>query len=97
MTKYLPFILLVFTFTLFSSGNSLAQENALLRVVTLNAEDGNPLIGATVILAEPVMMKRRNFSAFRTATGCARSGISQQAWISNSGFHTLASERTPNG
>lgn len=53
MTKYLPFLLLVFTFTLFSSGNTIAQENALLRVVTLNAEDGNPLIGATVILTEP--------------------------------------------
>lgn len=30
-----------------------AQDSALLRVLTLNAEDGTPLVGATVVLAEP--------------------------------------------
>ncbi|WP_158278614.1 TonB-dependent receptor [Rhodohalobacter mucosus] len=30
-----------------------AQDGALLRVLTLNGEDGTPLIGATVILEEP--------------------------------------------
>lgn len=31
----------------------LAQSSALLRVLTLNGEDGTPLIGATVVLAKP--------------------------------------------
>ena len=32
---------------------SMAQSSALLRVLTLNEEDGTPLVGATVVLAEP--------------------------------------------
>jgi hypothetical protein len=52
LNKILP-ITFIFILTVSFGSNLAAQNNAVLRVVTLNAEDGIPLTGATVTLSEP--------------------------------------------
>lgn len=52
MNKTLPIAFILLIFLTFCS-NLFAQNNAILRVITINAEDGTPLTGATVTLSEP--------------------------------------------
>jgi hypothetical protein len=52
LKKIFP-ITFIIILTVSFSGNLAAQNNAVLRVVTLNAEDGIPFSGATVTLSEP--------------------------------------------
>lgn len=52
MIKSLFILTLLFITTSFGSLLS-AQGNAVLRVISINAEDGTPMTGATVVLSEP--------------------------------------------